>query len=75
MKKELLKNKVEVVASILIIGIPWLVVYPVLRPRLKKIKREFLFQWYLQSQMLAKKLDTGSVKLSVHEVEDIIRRA
>lgn len=53
----------------LIIGIPLLIVYPLLRPRLNKIKREFLFQYYLQSQLLAKKLDTSSVKLPVHEVE------
>lgn len=73
-KEGIIKYKVEVVSAILIIGIPLLIVYPLLRPRLRRIKREFLFQYYLQSHLLARKLDTGSVKLPVHEVEEIIRK-
>lgn len=74
-QKGMLKYRVEIVSGILVVGIPMLIIYPLLRPRLKKVKREFLFQYYLQSQLLAKKLDTGNIKLSVHEVEEIIKKA
>jgi hypothetical protein len=65
----------EIVASIIIFGTPPFIIYPILRPHLQRIKREFLFQHYVQSQALAKGLATKSTKLPVHEVEEIIRRS
>lgn len=40
-----------------------------------KVKRDFLFQYYLQSQTIARKLETKNTKLPLHEMEEIIRKA
>jgi hypothetical protein len=44
------------------------------RPRIVKIKREFLFQFYENSQKLAKGLSAKAAKPYVHEVEAIIKK-
>lgn len=38
-KEGVIKYKVEAVSLILIVGLPLMIIYPMLRPRLKRIKR------------------------------------
>lgn len=68
LKDDLLKHKVDVVSGLLVVGVPVAIIFPLLRPKLLKIKRDFLFQYYLQSQTLARKLQTNSNKLPLWEM-------
>ena len=59
----------------LCISFPLFFLGPIIRPRYLKAKRDFLFQYYMQSQTIANRLKTGNKKLSVEEVEEMIKRA
>jgi hypothetical protein len=55
--------------------VPFSYVYPALRPKLQKIKRDFLLQFYQNSQKLAYDLNARNTKPYVHDVEAIIKKA
>ena len=57
-KKMLVKEKMRLIGTGLIIFVLVSLVYPNLRPRLMKVRREYLFQYYLQQQMISRRLKT-----------------
>lgn len=73
--KNIQKNKMNYIGFLVVVMFPIVMVGPLLRPRFMKAKRDFLFQYYVQSQTISQKLRTGNEKLSVSEMERIIKNA
>jgi hypothetical protein len=46
------------IAMLLVIATPTLIGHPLIKPRLNAIRREMIFQYYMQSSMLARQLKT-----------------
>ena len=63
-KENLIKDKFNIIALILVVMTPTIVAHPIIKPRLKAIRREMIFQYYLQSGMLSRQLKTPLQKIS-----------
>jgi len=47
----------------LVVMAPTIIAHPIIKPRLKAIRREMIFQYYLQSGMLSRQLKSPLQKI------------
>lgn len=48
----------------MITTIPTIIAHPIIKPRLNAIRREMIFQYYLQAKIISKQLKTPLQKLT-----------
>ena len=63
-RENLIKDKLNVVGMMLVIIIPIVILHPIIKPRLKAIRRDMILQYYVQAGVVSRQLKTPLQKIS-----------
>ena len=67
-RENLIKDKLNVGGMILAFVIPIFIFHPIIKPRLKAIRRDMILQYYVQAGVVSRQLKTPLQKISTQEM-------